>query len=171
MVEPHGSGEVVPLSAREEAAWRALTRAVLVIPRVIDADLMQDQGIGGTEYVVLMTLSEAPEGSMRMSQLASHVAISVSGLSRVVGRLERERLVERSRSADDGRGQVARITPAGLRCLEAAWPVHLASVRRRVMDHLQGVDLEAFATAMEQIAEPAVDSTGRRRARGPVARP
>jgi len=169
MVEPHGSGEVVPLSAQEEAAWRALARAVLVIPRVIDADLMQAQGIGATEYVVLMTLSEAPEGSMRMSRLATHVAISVSGLSRVVGRLERERLVERSRSADDGRGQVARITPAGLRALEAAWPVHLASVRRRVMDHLRGLDLTAFAAAMAEIAEPESGPPGRRRARGPVA--
>ncbi|MCL3838894.1 MarR family winged helix-turn-helix transcriptional regulator [Aeromicrobium duanguangcaii] len=168
MVESQRRGEIVPLSEQEEAAWRALARAVSVIPRVIDADLVQAQGISGTEYIVLMNLSEAPEGCMRMSQLANHVAISVSGLSRVVGRLEREGLVERSRSADDGRGQVASITPAGLRCLQAAWPVHLASVRRRVMDHLRGLDLTALAAALEDIAEPGAAPPARRRSRGPA---
>lgn len=167
MVENRASSQVVPLSEEEEAAWRALARAVLVIPRLVDADLVHAHGINGTEYVVLMNLSEAADGSLRMSQLAERVAISASGLSRVIGRLEREGRVERVRSTDDGRGQVASITPAGMECLRGAWPAHLATVRRRVMDHLEGLDLVAFAEAMTRIAGPDADPPVRRRARGP----
>jgi DNA-binding MarR family transcriptional regulator len=141
-----------PLSADEEAAWRALARAVLVIPRVLDADLLQKEGLNVTEYNVLMNLSEAPEHSLRMSELANYVSITVSGLTRVVERLERQGLVERVRAASDGRGQVAVLTSDGLTRLKKAWPVHLASVRRNVMDHLQGLDLPQLAEALTAVA-------------------
>ncbi|WP_235833622.1 MarR family winged helix-turn-helix transcriptional regulator [Aeromicrobium chenweiae] len=163
MADQSGTGDVVPLSAEQEAAWRALARAVVVIPRVLDADLIQARGINVTEYTVLMNLSEAPDGCLRMSELANDVAISVSGLTRAVGRLEREGRVERARSSADGRGQVASITPAGMECLREAWPVHLASVRRHVMDHLEGIDLAAFAAAMTAVAWPEDETPVRRR--------
>ncbi|MEU4454150.1 MarR family transcriptional regulator [Nocardioides sp. NPDC023903] len=156
---------MAPLSPEEETAWRALGRAVVVIPRVLEADLMQSEGLNLTEYTVLMNLSEAPERSLRMSELANYVAISVSGLTRVVERLERTGLVERVRSTADGRGQLARLTPAGLKCLKEAWPVHLESVRRHVMDHLQNVDLAAFADALAAIAQAEVGPPVRRRGR------
>ncbi len=141
-----------PLSADEEAAWRALARAVLVIPRVLDADLLQTEGLNVTEYNVLMNLSEAPERSLRMSELANYVSITVSGLTRVVERLERQGLVERVRAASDGRGQVAVLTADGMARLKKAWPVHLASVRRNVVDHLGGLDLAKLAEALTAVA-------------------
>lgn len=141
-----------PLTPEEEAAWRALGRAVLVIPRVLDADLLASQGLGMTEYSVLMNLSEAPDRSLRMSELANYVSISVSGLSRVFERLSRQGLVERVRAESDRRGQVAVLTQAGLERLEQAWPTHLASVRHHVMDHLRGLDLAAVAEAFSGIA-------------------
>jgi DNA-binding MarR family transcriptional regulator len=141
----------VPLTSDEQAAWRALGRAVLVIPRALDADLLETQGLNMTEYSVLMNLSESPKHSLRMSQLANYVSITVSGLTRVVERLTRMGLVERVRDEVDGRGQVAVLTPACLSALKQAWPTHLASVRRHVMDHLQDMDLVAFAEAMSKI--------------------
>jgi len=155
--------EVRPLTAEEEAAWRALGRAVHVIPRALDADLLESAGLNVTEYSVLMNLSEAPGRSLRMSDLANYVSISVSGLTRVVERLTRQGLVERIRAASDGRGQVAVLTPAGLDRLQQAWPVHLASVRRHVMDHLDGIDLTAFARAVAAIGSAEMGPPARRR--------
>lgn len=145
-------GQAAPLTPEEEAAWRALGRAVLVIPRLLDADLLESQGLNVTEYSVLMNLSEAPDRSLRMSELANYVSITVSGLTRVIERLARQGLVERVRAESDGRGQVAVLTDAGLARLKHAWPTHLASVRRHVMDHLSGIDLVAFADAVSSIA-------------------
>jgi DNA-binding MarR family transcriptional regulator len=152
MAQAKSQPQVKPLSPEEEAAWRALGRAVLVIPRVLDSDLLEQQGLSVTEYSVLFNLSEAPGDSLRMGDLANYVSISVSGLTRVVDRLSRQGLVERIRDESDGRGQLAVLTPAGFTRLERAWPTHLASVRTHVMDHLSGLDLVAFARAMETIA-------------------
>ena len=152
-----------PLTAEEEAAWRAMGRAVLVIPRALDADLLESQGLNVTEYSVLMNLSEAPGRSLRMSELADYVSISVSGLTRVIERLTRQGLVERVKAQSDGRGQLAVLTPAGLNRLQQAWPTHLASVRRHVMDHLDGIDLTAFARAVSAMASTQIGPPARRR--------
>jgi DNA-binding MarR family transcriptional regulator len=154
---------VAPLTEEEEAAWRALSRAVLVIPRALDADLLESQGLNMTEYSVLMNLSEAPGRSLRMSELADYVCISVSGLTRVIERLTRQGLVERVKAQSDGRGQIAVLTPAGLDRLQQAWPTHLASARRHVMDHLDGIDLTAFARALSAMAATEVGPPARRR--------
>jgi DNA-binding MarR family transcriptional regulator len=87
-----------------------------------------------------------------MSELANYVSITVSGLTRVIERLRRRGLVGRVRAESDGRGQVAVLTDAGLARLDEAWPTHLAGVRRHVMDHLEGIDLVAFADAVSAIA-------------------
>jgi DNA-binding MarR family transcriptional regulator len=156
--------EIEPLTPEEEAAWRALGRAILVIPRVLDADLLEADGLNVTEYSVLFNLSEAPDRSLRMTELANYVSITVSGLTRVVERLQRQGLVDRVRAESDGRGQVAVLTPAGFARLEQAWPTHLASVRRHVMDHLAGIDLVAFAEAIGSVASADMGPPARRTA-------
>jgi DNA-binding MarR family transcriptional regulator len=148
-----GSASTKPLTAKEQAAWRAFVRALAVAPRMLDTDLTNDSHLNMADYHVLVVLSESPEHSMRMSELASHAVLTPSGLTRVVERLGRRGLVERTRSAEDGRGQVARLTDAGLETLVSAYPPHLRSVRTRVMRHLRSLDLTAFAKAMEAIAD------------------
>jgi DNA-binding MarR family transcriptional regulator len=159
---------VEPLTTEEEAAWRALGRAALVIPRLLDADLRAADGLNVTEYNVLMNLSEAPDRSLRMTELANYVSISISGLTRAIERLTREGLVKRVPSDADGRGQLAVLTDAGFTRLRQAWPTHLASVRRHVMDHLQGIDLADFAETLSAIASAEIGPPVRRKS---TARP
>src|SRR5260370_1649144 len=134
----------IPLDPDEEAAWRALARAVIVVPRVLDADLIEGAGLNLAEYVALVELSQAPGRAMRMNELATLTDLSRSGLSRLIERLVRQGLVSREPFADDGRGRVAQLTEAGLRRLEQAYPHALASVRRNVMKYLACLDLPAF---------------------------
>src|SRR5580693_3840601 len=152
----------VPLTPDEELAWRALARAVLVIPKVLDGELLQAQGLGLTEYSVLMNLSEQPARSMRMSELANAVLISVSGLTRVVERLTRQGLVERVTAGTDGRGQLAVLTPAGFARLEKAYPTLLAAVRVHITDHLADLNIAAFTQAMLGIGAPEMGPPVRR---------
>jgi DNA-binding MarR family transcriptional regulator len=129
-------------------------RALFVLPRVLDADLLASSGLNSTDYGVLALLSEEPTRSMRMSELASWSALSASGLTRVVERLARQGFVERHRSEQDGRGQVARLTDVGLSRLEQAYPHHVESVRRRILDHFDAVDLVALTDALNAIEAP-----------------
>jgi DNA-binding MarR family transcriptional regulator len=162
MTQSAGKEEVEPLTPAEERAWRALIRAVMIIPRLLEADLLEAHRLDQSEYKVLQQLSEAPEGSLRMNQLANYVSLTGSGLTRVVERLSRQGLVARVRAESDGRGQCAVLTPAGRERLQEAWPTHLASVRRHVLDHLAGLDLDAFADAVGQIADADVGPPIRR---------
>jgi DNA-binding MarR family transcriptional regulator len=151
-----------PLTPDEEGAWRALARAVLVIPRVLDGELLASEGLNLSEYTVLMNLSEQPDLRMRMTELANVASLTSSGLTRVVDRLARHGLVERRKAPTDGRGNLAVLTPDGLARLEKAYLMHLAGVRKHVMDHLVDLDLGSFADVISRIAEAEVGPPVRR---------
>lgn len=141
-----------PLDPEEEAAWRALARAVLVVPRTLDSDLLAGCGLSLAEYIVLVNLSEAPDRSLRMRQLVIESTLTPSGVSRLIERMEREGVVIREKAADDLRGTTATLTDVGLERLREAYPYALASVRNNVMDHLDGLDLPAFTEAVGKFA-------------------
>jgi DNA-binding MarR family transcriptional regulator len=148
----HDADPLDPLTAEETAFLRAWGRAMLIVPRAFDADLLREQGMSLSEYSALMFLSEAPGRRLRMSDLATSCAVSLSGMTRIVSRLEHDGLVTRERCASDGRGWNAVLTDAGLERLERAWPTHLASVRRHLMDHLADLDLPAVTAAVQRFA-------------------
>src|SRR6201989_1381134 len=99
----------LPLDPDEEAAWRALARAVIVVPRVLDADLIEGAGLNLAEYVTLVELSQAPGRALRMSELATLTDLSRSGLSRLIERLVRQGPVSRGAVARDRRRPVAQL--------------------------------------------------------------
>jgi len=140
-----------PLTPDEEALVRALPRLMYALPRAIDADMMREQQLPLIEWTAMMRLSEAPQQQMRMGELAVACELSLSGMTRVVTRLEGQGMIERVRCDDDARGWSAVLTDAGLARLERAWPSNLASVRRHFLDHLEGVDLARLARAIQHV--------------------
>lgn len=151
---PEAATPLRPLSRDEEAVARAIGRAIVVLPRVMDADLTREQGLTLNEYGTLVQLSQAPDRRLRMSELAAACEVSLSGMTRIVGRLERDGLVVRVQCAEDARGSNAVLTEAGLRRLERAYPTHVASLRRHVLDHLTELDLARLADALARCAAP-----------------
>ena len=141
-----------PLDDQEETAFRALARAMIVLPRVLDADLIREQHLPLSEYLALMHLSEAPDRRLRMSDLAAGCNLSLSGMTRIVTRLEADGFVERVTCTQDARGSNAVLTDLGLARLQQAYPTHLASVRRHVINHWRGLDLTQLAQALDPIA-------------------
>lgn len=106
------------------------------LPAELEAQLQRDADLTHFGYWVLAVLSETPGRALRMSDLAAMVNSSQSRLSHVVGKLERQGWVRRERSAEDGRGNVAVLTDAGLGKLEASAPGHVGAVRAMVFDAL-----------------------------------
>ncbi|WP_405588348.1 MarR family winged helix-turn-helix transcriptional regulator [Streptomyces sp. NBC_01190] len=149
---PRAGQPLQPLSAGEEALVRALGRVLVALPRSMDDDMLREQGRPLSEYTALMLLSEAPGRSMRMSELAAASLLSLSGMTRVISRLESDGLVQRVRCDSDARGLNAVLTDAGLAKLAQMWPTHLASARRHILDRLGGVDLAELTLALERLA-------------------
>ncbi len=141
-----------PLTADEEAVVRALSRVIYALPRAMDADMMREQHLSLAEYLALAHLSEAEDRKLRMSDLAAAVEMSLSGMTRLVTRLEGQGLVRRVKSDRDARGADAVLTEEGFARLEQAWPANLAAVRRHFLDHLKGLDLKKLAAALRNIA-------------------
>ena len=144
--------KVEPLNETEEAFWRALMRIVLSLPRRLDSDLVKTVGITANEYTTLMCLSEARGRELRMADLANAAALSASRMTRLVDDLQARGFVIKRASSEDGRGNIAELTPAGLAKLKKAWPVHLASVRDRVFDHVDPGTVTNAARALSEIA-------------------
>jgi DNA-binding MarR family transcriptional regulator len=145
-----------PLSPEELAAWRGFLRVHAAILKELDAELMAAHGLSLSTYEVLLFLAHAPEGRMRMSDLADGVLLSRSGMSRLVDRLEQSGLVERERCDTDARGLNAVITPAGRRKFAAARKVHLSGVRERFLNLLDTQDREFLAEIWERLRPGAV---------------
>jgi DNA-binding MarR family transcriptional regulator len=140
------------LNPTEDQFWRAQMQIVLLLPRRLDGHLMETVGINSNEYVTLMSLSEAPRGQLRMRDLARSTALSASRMTRLVEELQSRGLAKKQASNEDGRGNVASLTPAGLEMLEAAWQVHVSSVRALVFDHVDRAIANAAALALAEVA-------------------
>ena len=141
-----------PLAAEEEVLWRALMRIVVALPRELDSDMVRATGLTANEYKTLMALSEVPNRELRMAELANATGLSASRMTRLVDDLQSRGFVVKRASSADGRGNVAKLSPAGFAKLKSAWPAHLASVRRRVFDHIDSAAVTRAAEAMSGVA-------------------
>ena len=154
-----------PLSAPEEALWRAVMRIVKVIPRHLDGDLIRGAGLTASEYTTLMHLSEGPNRELRMADLANATDLSASRMTRLVDDLQARGLMTKTASSSDARGNVARLTPRGMAKLKSAWPVHLASVRRRFFDCIDAAAVQEVAKALAEVANHLEDTSAEPRVR------
>ena len=125
-----------------------MLRVHAAITRELDAELVAGHGLPLSAYEVLLFLADAPDGRLRMSELADGVLLSRSGLTRLVDRLVRDGLVRRERCEDDARGLYAVITPAGRELFSLARRTHLAGVRRLFLSRFDDRELDLLGELM-----------------------
>src|SRR5918998_2890792 len=109
---PCGVASGVPWLDEEEAGtWRSFLGATRLLFDQLDRELQREAGMSHADYEVLVRLSEAPERSLRMGELAEQVGSSRSRLSHAVARLEALTWVRREPCPSDRRGAGAGLTP------------------------------------------------------------
>lgn len=138
------------LEQEQQDDWRAYLRGSRLLEKALGDDLAP-LGIQLAEYELVSMLSEAPEGRLRMSQLADLIVQSRSRVTHTAARLERRGWVVRGPAVGDGRGVEIRLTDAGrAKVEEIAWR-HVASVRRHLVEVLTPEQLSALGDAMATI--------------------
>jgi DNA-binding MarR family transcriptional regulator len=147
------------LTEDEQQSWRGWVAASMLLPQRLNRDLQEQHGLTGTDYQILVELSEAPDRRVRMSVLADHVQLSRSRLSHQVDRMAKAGLVTREVCEQDGRGMYAVMTDLGWETIVAAAPDHVASVRRHLVDRLTPEEFEAFGRTCIKIVD-GLDATG-----------
>ena len=130
------------LNTEESAAWVRLVALAELLPGALDAQLLRDAGLTHFEYGALMAIADAPERTMRMTELASRTNATLPRLSHVARRLEERGLIERFPCPTDRRATNATITEAGMQLIAEAAPGHVETVRETVLDVLTPEQLE-----------------------------
>lgn len=139
------------LDATEARAWRNYIEATTLLLDELDRQLQRDSGMPHGYFIILVVLSEAPDRTMRMSELADATRSSRSRLSHAIARLEERGWVAREECATDRRGQLAHLTDLGLIALTEAHPGHVATVREFVISQLDTEQLVALGDIGEAL--------------------
>lgn len=138
------------LTQSQQHAWRAYLRASRNLEVRLDNEL-QSVGLSFAEYELLSMLSEAANGTMRMSALADMIVQSRSRVTHTANRLERRSWVTRSNAPDDRRGVLIALTPSGAETVRRASRLHVQGVREHFIDQIDPCDLPAIGNAMDQV--------------------
>lgn len=148
---------MAPLRGHELAAWRAFLEAHAAVTKVLERELHAEAGLPLTWYDVLVQLSEAEAGRLRMGELAQAVLLSRSALTRLVDRMQAAGLVERGPVVSDARGSFAVLTSEGAATLRRATPIHLRGVAEHFSRLLSREESGVLRRALQRVAGAATE--------------
>src|SRR3954466_2558331 len=141
------------LDDEQQKGWRAYIRGTDLLLHQLDRELREEHDISFSEYEILVRLSEAEDGRMRMAILADAMSHSRSRVTHTIARMERADLVFREASRSDGRGGEAVITEEGRRVLTEAAPTHVRGVREHLVDLASSEDFAALGRIFDEVSE------------------
>ena len=141
------------LTDEERRAWIAYVDLSTMLDDHLNQQLRRDCGLTHADYTLLAHLSEAPEKTLSMSDLAQRLKITRSRLTHAVSRLEAAGYVHRRGHPDNGRIQLASLTDLGAETLARAAPGHVEAVRRAVFDVLSPRQVRQLAEIAESVVE------------------
>ncbi|MDQ3627720.1 MAG: MarR family transcriptional regulator [Actinomycetota bacterium] len=141
------------LEPSEQHAWRTFITGVTALLERLDRELRTQHDVSLAEYEIMVRLSEAPQRSLRMAELAASVSHSRSRTTHTVARMESDGIVERRACPNDGRGVMAVLTDAGWACLVSASPTHVRGVRAHLVDVCDPADLRALGRVFDAVHE------------------
>src|ERR1700746_169778 len=110
------------LTPGQLASWLSVVRLITRLPWAIDSQLQREADISMIEYMTMAMLGEAPQWTLRMSELAERTSSSLSRLSHLVKRLESRGYLRREADPADGRFTNAIQLPTSLSKLESSAP-------------------------------------------------
>jgi DNA-binding MarR family transcriptional regulator len=140
-----------PLTDAEQLCWRTFVESSWALHTRLEDDLRATTGLSMSDYHVMVVLSEAPGHRLRMGELAGRLVFSPSRLTYQISSMVKRGLVLKQSCPDDGRGQEAVLTDAGLAALVAAAPLHLSTVRENFIDHLDADELAVIGRVFAKI--------------------
>lgn len=132
-------------------AWRAYFEATALLQDRLERTLRSGVDLHLADYNLLLLLTEAPGGHLRMGQLADLMVFSPSRVTYQVRMLEKRGLLERRASSDDGRGSEAVITDAGRALFRKAAALHSRQVKDLFVDRLDEAEAETLLRVFSRL--------------------
>lgn len=132
-------------------AWARLIRAQQALLERVEADLKAAGLPPLAWYDVLLELYRAEGGQLRQFEIGDRVLLSKYNLSRLLDRLEQEKLVRRHTCKEDRRGANVAITAQGRTMLKKMWPVYERGIEQYFARHLSTQEIAQLADLMGRL--------------------
>ncbi|MGD8560445.1 MAG: MarR family transcriptional regulator [Gammaproteobacteria bacterium] len=133
-------------------AWAHLVRAQQLLLEHVEEDL-KAAGLPPLRwYDVLLELHRAGPDGMRQFEIGAAVLLTKYNVSRLLDRLETEKLLVRHVCETDGRGALVQITPKGRELLKRMWPVYGATINEYFARHFNKSEMKQLASLLGRIA-------------------
>lgn len=148
------------LDDRQQHLWRSYIRMNQELYARLTDLHASEAGMSAADYEVLVPLSEAPNGLVRARDLGAEIGWDRSRVSHHLTRMESRGLVAREECAEDARGLMVRLTPAGKRAIEAAAPAHAEAVQRHFFDLLSTEEIDTLTDVFDRVLAKLADGDG-----------
>lgn len=137
-------------AGRWTPAWLGWLRTHSRMWDQVEAQMRRESGLTMARYDVLMQL-DMSGGRLGLSELASRIVLSPSGLSKLLDRMAAAELIRREPDPRHARSTFARITPRGRSLVKKARQTHHAWLQRAFGDALDDKDLADLRRVMGRI--------------------
>ncbi len=138
-----------PFSSVEEEVYLNLLRTGDALSQSVEI-LLRASGLSGTQYNVLRILRGAGSEGLTCGETSERMVTHDPDVTRLLDRLERRKLITRSRDSRDRRVVTARITRPGLQLL-AGLDRPLAQLQRKLFRHMTQPDLKKLSSLLEKV--------------------
>ena len=137
-------------------AWTSLVRAEQTVFARVEEDLKR-AGFPPLEwYDVLYELDREPSGVLPQAEVQSRIMLAQYNLCRLIDRLQREELVQRQPSPEDGRSNLLVITSKGRELRQRMWPVYSQAINAHLGSHLGAGEADKLALLLGKLQTVAV---------------
>lgn len=136
----------------DSKAWRAFHKIGTSLLPHLGRQITNHSGISGTEYVVLVALSELTVPSVNLNRLAQGLGWEISRMSHQISRMEETGFVKKSRNTDDSRCFDVSITAKGRRMAEAAIPLQSKEINHCFSEVLTQAQMKSLIEISEAIS-------------------
>lgn len=139
-------------------AWGALLQVHARLVPALDKIVQDQTGLPLSWYDVLLELSAAPEGRLRMSDLSERVVLSRTRVSRLVNELVARGLISKEGHPEDRRSAYAVITNEGLSRFKLAAPTYIHAIETQFASGLTEEELLLLSRILDKIQQASGDS-------------
>jgi len=136
----------------DSKAWRAFHKIGTSLLPHLGRQITIHSGISGTEYVVLVALSELTVPSVNLNRLAQGLGWEISRMSHQISRMEETGFVKKSRNTDDSRCFDVSITAKGRKMAEAAIPLQSKEINHCFSEVLTQAQMKSLIEISEAIS-------------------
>lgn len=140
--------------------WALITRVVAAAHRRT-MDAFEAAGLPAQDFAALQLLLRSPHHRLRMTDIATDLAMTSGGLTKLADRLGSAGLIERRGTSTDRRTRFAALTPAGVELAQHTAGQYQTAVHEHIVTVIGTEHLSAIADilrCLDPARRPALDA-------------